>query len=67
MKYDNSEKLYQHVGESRLLNITVYLDDVEVYTGMVENAPQEVKRLKYSHIETSGKKYEYYTYSKFNS
>ena len=48
MKYDNSEKLYQQVGESRLLDITVYLDDVEVYTGMVENAQQEVKRLKYS-------------------
>ena len=67
MKYDDSDKLYQQVGSSRLLDITVYLDDMEVYTGMVEDAPQEIKRLKYSHIETSGKKFEYYTYSKFNS
>lgn len=65
MKYDDSDKTYLQIGAGRLLDIRVFLDDVEVYSGMVENAPEEVKKLYYSKIIMTDK-YEYYTYSKFN-
>lgn len=66
MKYDNSDKLYMQIGAGRLLDIRVFLDDIEVYNGMVEDAPQEIKTLRYSKIIVTDK-YEYYTYSKFNN
>jgi len=65
MKYDDSDKIYLQIGAGRLLDIRVFLDDIEVYSGMVENAPEEVKKLYYSKILMADK-YEYYTYSKFN-
>lgn len=65
MKYDDSDKTYLQIGAGRLLDIRVFFDDVEVYSGMVENAPEEVKKLYYSKIIMTDK-YEYYTYSKFN-
>ena len=43
------------IGSARLLNIRVFLDDEVVYEGMVENAPQEIKNLKYSEIEIKDK------------
>ena len=52
MKYDDSDKLYQQVGSSRLLDITVYLDDIEVYTGMdtsvkiINNLRERIKKEK---------------------
>jgi len=67
MKYDNSDKVYIQVGAGRLLDIKVFLDDIEIYDGMVDDAPSEVKNLRYSKIITNGKKYEYYTYTKFNT
>ena len=39
----------------RLLDITVYLDNELVYNGMIEDAPEEIKKLKYSDIEVQGK------------
>ena len=66
MKYDNTDKVYMQIGAGRLLDIRVFLDDIEVYSGMVENAPQEIKTLRYSKIIVTDK-YEYYTYSKFNN
>jgi len=66
MKYDDTDKLYMQIGAGRLLDIRVFLDDIEVYSGMVENAPNEVKKLYYSKILMTDK-YEYYTYSKFNT
>ena len=66
MKYDDSDKLYQQIGSGRLLDIKVFLDDLEVYSGMLENAPEEVKKLYYSKVIMSGK-CEYYAYSKFNN
>lgn len=65
MKYDDSDKTYLQIGAGRLLDIRVFLDDVEVYSGMVENAPEEIKKLYYFKIIMTDK-YEYYTYSKFN-
>jgi len=66
MKYDELDKTYLPIGTSRLLDIRVFLDDIEVYSGMVENAPNEVKKVYYSKILMTDK-YEYYTYSKFNT
>lgn len=66
MKYDDTDKIYMQVGAGRLLDIRIFLDDIEVYSGMIENAPAEVKKLYYSKILMTDK-YECYTYSKFNS
>ena len=65
MKFDDTDKVYMQIGCSRLLDIRVFLDDIEVYSGMVENAPEEIKKLHYSKILMTDK-YEYYAYSKFN-
>ena len=65
MKYDNSNKVYMQIGGGKLLDIRVFLDDIEVYNGVVEDAPEEIKKLYYSKILMADK-YEYYAYSKFN-
>ncbi len=45
-------KVYDNIGSIRLLNIKVIMDDKDtIYEGMVEDAPEEVKKLKYSKIE----------------
>ena len=45
-------KVYDNIGSLRLLNIKVIMDDKDtIYEGMVEDAPEEVKKLKYSKIE----------------
>lgn len=45
-------KGYDNIGSIRLLNIKVIMDDKDtIYEGMVEDAPEEVKKLKYSKIE----------------
>lgn len=59
---ENERKLYQAIGSARLLDIRVILDDKIVYEGMVEDAPQEVKKLKYSDIKIKDK-FEYQVYS----
>lgn len=59
---ENERKLYQAIGSARLLDIRVILDDKIVYEGMVEDAPQEVKNLKYSDIKIKDK-FEYQVYS----
>lgn len=47
-------KVYNEIGLSRLLNIRVIKDDTEtLYEGMVEDAPEEIKQLKYSKIQTT--------------
>ena len=47
-------KVYNQIGLSRLLNIRVIKDDVEtLYEGMVEEAPEDIKNLKYSKIQTT--------------
>ena len=44
-------KLYDSIGSLRLLNIRVYLDDNNViYEGMVEDAPDEIKKYRYAKI-----------------
>ena len=59
-------KVYNVIGLSRLLDIRVIKDDTEtLYEGMVENAPTEIKSLKYSKIENTDK-VNFYVYSEFN-
>ena len=62
MDENNNKKIYQAIGSARLLDIRVFLDDKIVYEGMVEDAPQKVKNLKYSDIKIKDK-FEYQVYS----
>lgn len=55
-------KTYLPIGAGRLLDIIVYYDDEKIYEGMVEDAPEEIKQLKYSKVELSSKM-TYYVYS----
>lgn len=44
-------KYYDSIGSLRLLNVRVYLNDNEViYEGMIEDAPDEIKKYIYSKI-----------------
>lgn len=58
-------KIYMSIGSGRLLDIVVMLDGNEIYSGMVEDAPAQIKNLKYSKVEL-GSKITYYVYSEFN-
>ena len=62
---DEDEKAYLQIGTMRLFDVEVYLDDILVYEGKVEDAPREVKILKYSKMK-NGNKVMIYAYSKFN-
>lgn len=55
MDESKKRKVYQPIGTARLLNIIVYLDDEKIYEGMVDDAPQEIKDLKYSEVEIKDK------------
>lgn len=59
-------KVYNEIGLSRLLDIRVIKDDSEIlYEGMVENATDEIKKIKYSKIRNTDK-VNFYVYSEFN-
>lgn len=52
-----------NIGSLRLLNVKVILDDNEtIFDGMIDSAPEEIKKLKYSKIKMAGKM-ELYVYS----
>lgn len=65
MNNDNERRVYSTIGTGRLLNIKVILDGQEVYNGMVEDAPNEIKQLKYSKVDV-GSQLTYYVYSDLN-
>ena len=45
-------KLYDNIGSLRLMNIKVIKDNKDIlYEGMVENAPDDIKKLRYAKIE----------------
>lgn len=45
-------KLYDNIGSLRLMNIKVIKDNKDtLYEGMVENAPDDIKKLRYAKIE----------------
>lgn len=62
MEDKNNKRVYSPIGAGRLLNIRVILDDNIVYEGMVEDAPKEIKDLKYSEVKIEDK-FVYYVYS----
>ena len=43
---------YLNIGGLRLLDIKVVKDNEVLYEGMVENAPDEIKAMKYKAIES---------------
>lgn len=62
---ENSENMrtYLPIEACRLLNIRVILDGENVYEGMVDDAPEEIRKLKYSKVEI-GDKNTFYVFSK---
>ncbi len=65
MNNDEEKRVYLQIGAGRLLDIKVILDGQEVYNGMVDDAPNEIKQLKYSKVNI-GSKITYYVYSELN-
>ena len=51
----SNKRVYGQIGLGRLLDISVYLDNELIYDGMIEDAPDEIRKLKYSEIEVRGK------------
>lgn len=64
---NEKRKVYVSIGSGRLLNIRVVLDDnpTPIYEGMVEDAPEEIKDLKYSKVNVASQ-ITYYVYSDVN-
>lgn len=64
---NKKRKVYVSIGSGRLLNIRVALDDnpTPIYEGMVEDAPEEIKDLKYSKVNVASQ-ITYYVYSDVN-
>lgn len=62
MNNDNEKRVYFPIGSARLLDIKVILDDKVVYNGMVDDAPEDIRKLKYSKISLE-EKFTYYVYS----
>lgn len=56
-------KTYLQIGSGRLLDIQVFLDDIEVYSGKTEDAPDDIKVLRYSEIEAKNGIIKYKVYS----
>ena len=50
----NMEKIKLKISDMRLLNITVFKDEIEIYKGKVEDAPEEVKNMEYKNIKFDG-------------
>lgn len=45
-------KLYDNIGSLRLMNIKVIKDNKDtLYEGMIEDAPDDIKKLRYAKIE----------------
>ncbi len=59
-------KIYGPIALARHLDIIVILDENKtIYEGNVDDAPEEVRKLKYSKVEME-KPIKYYVYSEFN-
>lgn len=59
-------KVYQRIGSGRLLDIKVILDDEkELYSGMVEDAPEDIRNLVYSEVKM-GSPLTYMVYTECN-
>lgn len=59
-------KVYQRIGSGRLLDIKVILDDDKgIYSGMVEDAPEDIRNLVYSEVKM-GSPLTYMVYTECN-
>ena len=59
-------KIYGPIALARHLDIIVILDENKtIYEGNVDEAPEEVRKLKYSKVEME-KPIKYYVYSELN-
>ncbi|MCI8309178.1 MAG: hypothetical protein HFJ45_03000 [Clostridia bacterium] len=59
-------KTYLQISDCRTVNIKVILDDKEViFEGMSDDAPDEIKKLKWSKVQGSYPM-EFYVYSELN-
>lgn len=47
---EENEKLYGPIGNARLLNIEVYENGNLKYSGIVDEAPEEIRNLRYKTI-----------------
>lgn len=48
------EKIKLKISDMRLLNITVFKDEIEIYKGKVEDAPEDIKNMEYKDIKFDG-------------
>ena len=58
-------RTYLEIGSIKRVDIQVYLDDKEVYSGISDDAPEDIKKLKYSKT-TQENKMNLYVYSDLN-
>ena len=45
------EKLYGPIGNARLLDIEVYENGILKYSGIIEDAPEQIKELMYKSVK----------------
>jgi hypothetical protein len=55
---------YIQVGNIRREHIIVYVDDKLTYDGEADEAPEEIRQMKYSKIDIKSGKIELYVYTK---
>lgn len=65
MENNEERRTYLEIGSIKRVNIVVYVDDKEVYSGMSDDAPDDIKKLKYSKT-TQDSKMNLFVYSDLN-
>ncbi len=58
-------RTYLQIGSIKRVDILVYIDDKEVYSGMSDDAPEDIKKLRYSKT-TQDNKMNLFVYSDLN-
>lgn len=67
MELKNKKDVYTPIGSGRLLDIIVFVDGKKEYEGKVEDAPDDIKKLKYSDIKLCGTTTIYYVETKYQT
>lgn len=65
MENNEERRTYLEIGSIKRVDIVVYIDDKEVYSGMSDDAPDDIKKLKYSKT-TQDSKMNLFVYSDLN-
>ncbi len=66
MEIINENKLYDEIGLTRSLDIIAYVDNEKYYEGRVEDAPDNIKKSRYSSVDFEGKALAHYVKSELN-